>query len=112
MGRADGRLLLEVVRRQIVVVRGGQVFIKTPALGEASVQQVTVADGKGRLPCGGKGQGRGAGRGYKPHEPRRLARRPGGKGHQQHAQHHAGEHGAHMLGKGGGGAHLGKGGPL
>ena len=110
--RADGRLLLEVVGREKMILRAREFPIVPPAIRQAAVQQVAVAHGEGSFSCRRQRQRRGSRGGQKPHESRRLSRGLGREGHQQYPQHDAGVHRPHMLGKGGGSAHLGKGRPL
>ncbi len=112
VGRAEGRRLLKIVRREVVVFRGAKFtkIVKTVVYGRK--QQLTVTGGEGRGRRRGQSQRRRCRRGQQPHQPRRFSDHRRGEGHQQHAQRDRRPHRPHMGGEALAAAALGKGLPL
>ena len=55
MRRPDGRLLLEVIGREKVILRAAEIPVIAPALEKGAVQKIAVAQRQGRFPFRGQG---------------------------------------------------------
>ena len=84
VGKAEGRLLLEVVRGQIAVLPAAEVPVVAKALLRGGEQIVPLRLGEGALPPGRQRQGEGRAGGEQPQKPHRAPQNRGGE--QQAAQ--------------------------
>ena len=93
VGGAYGRLLLEVVRGQVVVLPGGKLPQIAPGLQGPAFQILPVRPAQVIFPVGGQRQRRGRRRGQKPHQPRRPADDHRRKQQAQRPDQHGKPHG-------------------